>query len=370
MLGAAPVAAWLGRRWVLPPPAPATSITAFLGEDGDTARYPRVTAPRAFVFPADHASHPDYRHEWWYFTGNLVTPSGRPFGFQLTFFRFAFAAAEPDSASAWATRQALLGHFALTDIAGRRFHAFQKLERPVLDISGTLTEPPSVWVRSWRASLTSAAPAAWSLRADDADIALRLNVVATKPHVAQGSHGYSAKGSAPGNASLYYSLTRLRAAGDLTLHGERFPVAGDAWLDREWGTSALADGIVGWDWFGLQLSDHSELTLYLLRDRDGTRATFSAGSWCAPDGGVVSLSNDDFTVRTVDHWRSPTTRARYPAGWEIRVPALTLALRVSPRVPAQEWQQRFRYWEGCVQIAGTGDGRAVAGFGYTELTGY
>ncbi|MFP3467900.1 lipocalin-like domain-containing protein, partial [Leifsonia sp. SIMBA_070] len=69
----------------------------------------RVTAPRAFAFPEDHAAHPGYRNEWWYFTGNLDGPDGRPWGFQFTLFRFQLdEAPRPDSA--WAADAVWMAH--------------------------------------------------------------------------------------------------------------------------------------------------------------------------------------------------------------------------------------------------------------------
>ena len=46
-----------------------------------------VTGPCRLQFPEDHAPHPGYRTEWWYYTGNLTADWGAHFGFQLTFFR-------------------------------------------------------------------------------------------------------------------------------------------------------------------------------------------------------------------------------------------------------------------------------------------
>ncbi|HLA64649.1 MAG TPA: lipocalin-like domain-containing protein, partial [Rhodothermales bacterium] len=85
---------------------------------GDTAGYARATAPRPFVWPEDHGPHPDFKTEWWYYTGNLraTDGSGRRFGYQLTVFRTALApppvgGAAPDTAaSAWATRQLYMAH--------------------------------------------------------------------------------------------------------------------------------------------------------------------------------------------------------------------------------------------------------------------
>ncbi|MEC8283324.1 MAG: carotenoid 1,2-hydratase, partial [SAR324 cluster bacterium] len=47
---------------------------------GDVDGYARALEPRAFSFPKDHADHPEFRNEWWYFTGNLQNEVGRPFG--------------------------------------------------------------------------------------------------------------------------------------------------------------------------------------------------------------------------------------------------------------------------------------------------
>lgn len=342
-------------------------ITDFLGRSASPDAFARVLAPRAFEFPRDHAAHEEFRHEWWYFTGNLRDTDGRPFGFQLTFFRFALAATAPSTSSAWSTRHALLAHFAVTDVRAKRFHAFQRLERPVLGIGGFASEPPTVWVRDWRATWLGSA---WGLEARAGNATLHLTATPRKPILAQGDRGYSRKGAASGNASLYYSATQMEVAGSLAVGTRPRQVTGAAWLDREWGTSALAGDVVGWDWFGLQLSDGSELTLYLLRRKDGSRTRFSAGSWHGPQGEAVSLSSRDVSVRALGRWRSPDTGTRYPSGWTIEVARLRLSLRITPRIPNQEWHHLFRYWEGCVEVSGTCAGTEIDGVGYAELTGY
>src|SRR5574341_716643 len=42
---------------------------------------------RTLTFPEDSGAHEDFSTEWWYYTGNLQTPEGRHFGFELTIFR-------------------------------------------------------------------------------------------------------------------------------------------------------------------------------------------------------------------------------------------------------------------------------------------
>ena len=99
----------------------------------DTAGYARALEPRAFDFPADHGPHPEFRTEWWYVTGNLTSGDEPPrdFGFQLTIFRSALAPDEPRSPSAWATHQAYMAHFTVTDVAAGAFHAHERFARAV-----------------------------------------------------------------------------------------------------------------------------------------------------------------------------------------------------------------------------------------------
>ena len=171
-------------------------------------------APRAFSFPADHGPHPDFRSEWWYFTGNLAAANGRHFGFQLTFFRVALS---PDAApreSAWATNQAWMAHFTLTDTEAGQFHSAERLGRGALGIAGAEASPFRVWVDDWQAA--SRAPTdAFPLRlsASDEDVAIELELSAMKPLVLQGEEGWDRKGPEPGNASYYYAYTRLAARG-------------------------------------------------------------------------------------------------------------------------------------------------------------
>ena len=193
---------------------PSTGLRFLGGETGDG--FARATAPRGFVFPADHGSHPDYRTEWWYFTGNLAGAAGRHFGFELTFFRYALAppAKSLDNASAWRAQEIWMAHFALTDSAGHRFVARERLTRGALGLAGASPDPLRVWVKDWSAS-GSATEDTLSVRlaARDDVIALNLQLVSTVPHVVHGDQGLDAKGAAAGNASYYYSIPRLAADG-------------------------------------------------------------------------------------------------------------------------------------------------------------
>jgi predicted secreted hydrolase len=356
----APGAARPGVRAALP-------VTQALGA-GDPAGYARADRPRPFAFPEDHGPHPGFRTEWWYYTGNLLTAEGRHFGFQLTFFRQALAPGEPPPGSAWRTTQAHLAHFALTDTEGGRFHAAWRTGRAALGLAGARARPFRVWLDDWTAE--SAAPGALPMRlsAREGDVAIDLVLDSAKPPVLQGDAGLSRKGPEPGNASYYYSFTRMPARGTVALAGRSFAVRGLAWMDREWSTSALGPDLAGWDWFAFQLDDGRELMFYQLRRRDGATDPHSAGSLVDVAGGARRLGPADARVEVTGEWASPRSGARYPSGW--RVAAAGLALEVAPRLPDQELDVGTRYWEGAVTVRGAEGGRPVSGVGYVELVGY
>ena len=332
--------------------------------------YAKALQPRLFQFPADHGPHPEFRTEWWYYTGNLATAAGRRFGFQLTFFRSALAPRMPHRESTWATRQAWLAHFTVSDIAGGTFHSFERWSRGALGLAGARAEPFQVWVKDWTAA--SAGGPAFPLRltasADRAAIDLVLQQ--GKPPVLQGERGLSRKSAEPGNASYYYSLTRMPAAGTVRIGDDRYDVTGLAWMDREWSTSSLGKDQVGWDWFSLQLSDGWDLMLYRLRRQDGAADPASSGTLIDPHGESRALNLSDFQILPSGEWRSPRSGAHYPERWRLRIPREDLDLEVRPLLADQELDVSFRYWEGAVSIEGTHRGQPVRGSGYVELTGY
>jgi predicted secreted hydrolase len=353
-------------------PAARLSVAAALAGAGDSG-FARAEAPREFHFPADHGPHPDFRTEWWYYTGNLATREGRRFGFQLTFFRSALAPRPPRRASAWAASEVYLAHFALTDVAGRRFRSAERWSRGALGLAGAQAEPFHVWLGTWSAAAAGAPgagtpPMHLAAAADEA--ALDLALAPGTPPVLEGERGLSRKSAEPGNASYYYSLPRMPAAGTVRVGSDRFRVVGLAWMDREWSTSALGRGQVGWDWFALQLDDGRDLMLYRLRRADGSADPASSATLIAAGGAAHPLASSDFELQVLDTWTSPESGARYPARWRLRVPAAGLDLEVRPLLAGQELATSFRYWEGAVEVTGSGDGTPVHGRGYMELTGY
>jgi predicted secreted hydrolase len=354
------------------PAAPLSTGLRLLGGEAADG-FARATTPRDFSFPADHGSHPDYRTEWWYFTGNLTTETGRHFGFELTFFRYALAppAARPAGVSSWRSEQLWMAHLALTDSANGRFTARERLTRGALGLAGAEPDPLHVWLKDWSAvGLGADGDLSLRLEARDDDVALALNLTATVPPVLQGVRGLDAKGAGVGNASYYYSIPRLEAQGEVTVDGESFPVTGLAWLDREWSTSSLEPGTAGWDWFALQLSDGSDLMFYRLRTTRGEASSFSGGTWIGADGVRTRLAANDVTLTALDYWTSDATGVRYPVAWRLGVEKVGVALEIRPYLENQELDLSVRYWEGAVRADGAGPNGPLTAQGYLELAGY
>jgi len=362
----------MGGWWFLDQPtkpvAQAQNLAEVMGPSADANQFARVTGPKPLDFPVDHGAHPDYRTEWWYFTGNLRSEQGDDYGFQLTLFRSALAPTQSERASDWATRQVWMGHFAITDINGQSHRASERYQRGALGLAGATTHPVRVWLDDWRIeSEREQTLFPLTLQANDPsnDMALSLRLSADKPHVLQGDRGYSRKGANPANASRYYSYTRLSAAGDIAWDERELKVTGSAWLDREWSTSALDANQQGWDWFALQLDDGRDIMVYRLRRNNGDTDPNSAGIRVSRDGESRVLSAEDFTLKPTRFWQSPQTGSRYPVAWAITLTDSGMSLEVDARVDAQEMPTTVRYWEGAVRVSGD-----ASGVGYLEMTGY
>jgi predicted secreted hydrolase len=323
-----------------------------------------------FEFPRDHGNHPDYRIEWWYYTGNLAAEDGRRFGYQVTFFRIGVDPA-PVNPSRWAVRDLYMAHLAVTDVAGGRQQVAERFDRGGVGWAGASEGTLDVWNADWRASLDGERH---RLDLLDNGFGVELQLDPGTGATLHGDAGLSRKGEQPGNASHYYSMTRMPTAGRLLVDGEWVEVSGESWMDHEFGTSFLEPGQVGWDWFSLQLDDGSDLMLFQLRRADGSRDAHSAGTWLAADGRQTSLVTGDFTLTPGRRWTSPSSGAAYPVEWSIDLPLRDARLEVAPLVDAQELHTDqstgVTYWEGAVSVRGEVDGREVSGRGYLEMTGY
>ncbi|MBF0277293.1 MAG: carotenoid 1,2-hydratase [SAR324 cluster bacterium] len=349
---------------------PRRSLSVSETLSGDSKGFAQALVPRPFKFPDDHGAHPEFRNEWWYFTGNLKTPEGRHFGYQFTLFRTSLSNQTISSPSQWASRQIYMGHLAVTDSQAKKYFHFERFSRAAIDLAGARAHPFHVWLENWFVSSRGNSFFPLTIQASEGDLSLLLNLTSEKQKVLQGIQGLSKKGHQPGNASYYYSFTRLKSEGQLFLDGIKYELEGLSWMDREWSSSVLEAQQSGWDWFAVQLSNGWELMYYQLRLKNGKTDSTSSGVLVSPKGQSFRLEHHQVALKILDTWTSSSTGIRYPSQWELKVPDRQISLTLTPRLAEQEFESSFTYWEGAVQVQGLFQNKAVRGEAYVELTGY
>jgi predicted secreted hydrolase len=326
---------------------------------------------RKLSFPADHYSHPDFKTEWWYYTGHLETESGKRYGYQVTFFRFGVRDRQKKLKEPPLFTDLYMAHFALSDIGGKKFTFRERINRGYGGKTGAATDRYAVWNEDWK---VEGDEKHHQILVNDRGTTLKLSLKSVKPPVLHGNNGHSQKGEGEGRASYYYSLTRMQAEGELTLAGRKEKVRGLSWMDHEFGSNQLREDQVGWDWFSIQLDNQTELMLYLMRRKDGAFDPYSSGTLVKADGTTTHLALGDYRVDVLDRWKSPKSDASYPIKWKVTIPSQEVELEITPAFADQELitnrSTRVTYWEGAVRTKGSFKNKPIEGHGYVEMTGY
>lgn len=353
--------------------APAFTPLALFTEDGFRVPQPGNT----FSFPSDHGSHPEFKVEWWYFTGHLWGPKNERYGFQVTFFRRAGTPVSDSKApisERFQTREIHLLHLALLDVNSGKFIHSERMAR-----AGWETEARvgSFFVRfgDTRAQMDDSDSPTISLTARIRNEAsLNLKLQPQKPLVVFGDNGISRKGDSPTAASWYLTYPRLETTGSIAQAGVEIPVRGQVWMDHEISSSQLTPEQSGWDWAGIQLDDGREIMSYRLRRKDGSTDPASSLVWIEKSGKLTPQNANEFQWDQGGKWKSPHSGAAYPLPALIQTtdPASgkRLHLRIEPLLLDQELQSQLTgipYWEGACRVIQ--DGKTV-GSAYLELTGY
>ncbi len=336
----------------------------FLSLPVAAGNFEAVTAGSAIAFPKDYGSHPNFRTEWWYVTGWLRTAQGESLGFQITFFR-----SKPDidehNPSAFAPRQLLIAHCALSDPKRGRLWQDQRIRRAGFGLADASEKDTDVWIENWSLKHSTQSYAA---KIDADEFSLDLSLSETQAVLLNGEGGFSRKGPEQRAASYYYSLPHIRVAGNISRGAAKSQVSGEAWFDHEWSSNYLDADAVGWDWIGINLDDGAALMAFQIRGLAGERR-WAGGTLRSADGTIQLLQPAEVGFQAGRLWRSPRTGIAYPVEWSVRAGARQFQLK--PLLDDQENDTRLStgsiYWEGAVQALE--DERSV-GRGYLELTGY
>ncbi|MGI8566654.1 MAG: lipocalin family protein, partial [Pyrinomonadaceae bacterium] len=315
------------------------------------------TEHRGVELPRDLYAHDAAQTEWWYYTGHMETARGRRFGFELVFFK---RRTDLDRFGVVPLRlianPLYFAHFGVTDEARQKFrYDHRKSARGMFDL-------PAVYsAKRYYLRLGD-----WTVREAHGLHLLRATLgddlifeVALKPEKPVALNGHEGRGVSfkdHGEASRYFSFTRMAADGHITWNGQTEACTGSAWMDREFGTWQTTDNQKGWDWFSIQLESGADLMVYHIRDRENRPSAFSSGTFVDADGAATHLTRDDFTLEASAGWLSPRTGAYYPSGWRLRVPRFGIDVTVTPVMKDQELDTRGTtmvvYWEGACTVKG------------------
>jgi predicted secreted hydrolase len=346
-------------------------VLLFAWLPGALAQYKTAAPGYKYEFPRDHFNHPEFQTEWWYTTGNLIASDGRPYGFELTFFRQGVDR-DPGKRESWDIQDLYLAHLALSDLDAGKFYHVERTNRAGPGLAGIDEGEKRIWNGNWEIRWNGEEEI---LKVVDEKFSLSFSLHSDKPPVIHGGNGVSQKAAGAGHASHYISFTRLQTKGTIEIAGKSIDVRGTSWMDHEFFTHSMEAEQVGWDWLSVQLEDDTELMLYQFRRKDGSRDPFSSGTYVDAHGKSIHLTAADFRLAPMgETWASNVTGAKYPVAWIMEIPKLGLRLVATTRLKSQELGGGSKtapsYWEGAIAIEGTSGSVSVRGVGYLEMTGY
>lgn len=325
----------------------------FAGLAADVDGFRQPARGTRFRFPQDHGAHPDFRIEWWYVTAVLTGEDGAQYGVQWTLFRNAL---RPGDGTGFSDPQVWMAHAAVSSADTHRYA--EKLGRGGVGQAGVQADPFRAYLDTWE----MAGPTLNDVKitAQGSDFSYDLALTTDRAPALHGDGGYSVK-STDGRASHYYSQPFYAASGTITLDGRTIPVRGNAWLDREWSSSPLAQNQTGWDWVSLYLDTGARVMGYRLRNAEG--GDFTVGTWMRPGGRTIPLENGRITLTPGE--KAEVAGRTIPVSWRVQVPSRGLDVTVAALNPQSWMGTRIPYWEGPVTMTGSHNGR-----GYLEMTGY
>ena len=173
---------------------------------------------------------------------------------------------------------------------------------------------------------------------------------------------------------------------------------GLGWFDHQWGNSWVASNN-GWDWWGTQLDDGTDILFFRQRDLATGRVFFPLATFMDKDGHQSVTRNIVFTPNSNAYWKSPKSGVTYPLAWKVYFPERKVTLVMKAAVQNQEMPilgPGSGIWEGMCYVqafrgplaaqvaaaatdrktysfapyANAGKDQLPRGFAYMELVGY
>ncbi len=167
------------------------------------------------------------------------------------------------------------------------------------------------------------------------------------------------------------SYTQMKLQG--SVNNEQ--VSGAAWFDFQHSDYGMfqsekhGEKVLGWDWWGITLTDGPDLILYIYRDVESGKVVSQKGYIL----GERPSSIESFEVEVQSTWQSPSSGITYPQTVEVTIAELDIQLVMEPLCANQEIPVLGTYrsiWEGVGNVSGYREGHSVTGTARMEYFGY
>ncbi|HEY3333575.1 MAG TPA: lipocalin family protein [Capsulimonadaceae bacterium] len=374
-----------------------------------------VAMKTAAIRPFVDAPHDNVTIEWWYVNSQITTEKGRHLALIGSFFRFGNGAGQMAKDSSASTPRSHYLIWAITDKDSKTHQAYSLADRNTLEMMkqfvtlrmlmnpndtrasamlDTLSKdafPPPTVLLDGPATVSKAPfavafgsgdtltpvagkPLTYTVKFTDLKtgvVAANLQFEAAKPAMYVGGTGNT--GLRDPEDMKYLSLTRCKVTGTVdTGAGPERITAADGWFDHQWGDTWTTQS-AGWDWWGAQLADGTDILFFRQRDLATGKVFFPLATFMDKAGKLTVTKNIRFDEDLSTLWTSPATGVSYPLNWTVAFPDQHLILKISPDVREQEMPiiTGGSIWEGsCAVEAAKGDGTKVGGTAYMELVGY
>lgn len=316
------------------------------------------------TFPADHAAHPEYRTEAWVLTGLVAGQAGTKTALQLTIFRLGLGAT-PDIGSDWATKDVFAAFATLADATVDGVEVAERVSRAAAGLAGAGREPVAIWVEDWRleAGIPQDGTIALTGRVEIAGVPVELELASRIAAVTPAD--VAGENDVPEGPFAYYTQPKLEGTARIREAGA---TSAEFILEHAWGELPLPGSPVASDRFTLFLDDGSQLILVRTHRTDGSGTPETQGLYVADSGEVRPLAAEAVELEATDHWQSPSTEARYPLDWRLRIPSLDIDLRLEPLRRDSEGIAWGPFWMGPIHLLSSS--REPSGGGTMTLNGY
>ncbi len=259
-----------------------------------------------------------------------------------------------------------MAHLALTDINGKRFRFTDRINRSGPGWAGAATDGVSGLERRMGGD-ASGPEAMHRLVASTKEFGLDLRLDERRRAVLHGDRGYSRKGTAPGNASFYYSLTRMPTRGTVTIEGRAIEVTGaeldgsrvrdDVPREGTGGLGLVLDAARRWTRpDGVSAPATGRIDRSAIERHAGGARTVRSGT---------SRSTTAFALEPGRVWTSPRAGAGIRSEWRVRIPRESIDLSVAPRSTTRSFvtgeSTGVNYWEGAIDVTWSRQGTPGAG---------